>query len=794
MAGDNTLGAPTEGLGQTVTFGFKNQGSQQSQGVQRGRIRAGVQGSAASNVQLAQGAKVEQDPAVDMLMRVGAGLIDTKIKEARTTAYVTGMQRAMNGEAVDDIAAKQPAWSRVFGESDAVEGARAYSAEKKVQDTLLSIENDLPNLKHLGPKEANEYFTKSVNAALTGHAATDNAIMSAIQRNLPSVMKRQATAHYGYMQEEAATQEAGAISSAATRLQAAGTALAKGEITADDFAEQQAALSMLTVPAIGRDPEWVRKQRTASALMMAEQGQFHALNAMQKVGIFDVLHPEQKAQIIRSRQANESQWKAKYGGEFANDIAELKIIDENIKLGQKPGWTPEMTMDKVRDINRRYKERTGSESDYFNADILAGYGEQTARGIAALQHHQMVEAAAARKAAQVAGNKALEAQALQSTLSIAGAQGNLASAVAMGLVKDNDADKWFMPQAIEAISNVLANKPGSFDMLIKNGIGGYINKPVKNQLGVMVHGAVADGAMTASFAATFEAWRRINEQSPETAAGYYGDAHAKFQRFQLAHPGPIDLAKPSPFLQSAFAGSFGPGAKSYGANIDKKEFTALVKKSSEIGNSGKWLPEMLGGDNRLRPGQAEVIANHVLKRAEVLADSAPLDQAMHGAILVGSQADLNIVGGYAWYDAKNRDFVGEIQKKLSGKFGLGSKLEASQDFGEFLDEQIKKVGGMTTPKVMRMDDSLIITDIVDGEARNVRVTLDAVAEELMKRGKARRGAAPKVYTDGTKSAWYRFGPEITSTEKRAPDGTPLVPSPYASPEEWAAYRKNQATK
>ena len=120
MANDNTLGAPTEGLGQTVTFGFKNQGAQQSQGVQRGRVRAGVQGSAATGISLAQGSKIEANPAVDMLMRVGAGLIDNKIKEARTNAYVSGMQRAMNGEAVEDIAAKQPAWSRVFGDSDAV--------------------------------------------------------------------------------------------------------------------------------------------------------------------------------------------------------------------------------------------------------------------------------------------------------------------------------------------------------------------------------------------------------------------------------------------------------------------------------------------------------------------------------------------------------------------------------------------------------------------------------------------------------------------------------------------------
>jgi len=783
MANDNTLGAPTEGLGQTVTFGFNVQNKPASQPRQRGRINGGVQGQAGGSVPMASGVKVESDGTVDLLMKVGQGLIDNEIKEARTKAYVTGMQRAMTGEAVEDIAAQQPAWSRVFGDSDAVEGARAYSAEAKVQEVLLSIENDMPNLRRLDPKGANEFFVKSVNAALTGHAATDNAIMSAVQRNLPAVMKRHAGQHYAFMQEEAATQEANALSAAAARLQTAGVALAKGEITPEDFAEQQASVSMLGVPAMGRDPEWVRKQRTQSALLMAEQGQFHALNAMQKIGIFDVLHPDQKAQIIRSRQANETQWKAQYGKEFANDIAELKIIDENIKLGQLPNWSPRDTMNKVQEINRRYRERTGSESDYFNADVMAAYGERTAQGIAAVQQKQIADAAAAAKAARIAGDKALEAQANQSTISIAMSQGNLASAISMGLVKDNDVDKVFVPMATKAFSSILTGKPADLDFLIENGIKGYYNPAVKSQLQGMVHGAVAGGAMSPSFVATYEGWRQVNAKSPETAAGYYGDAHAKFLRFALVNPGPIDMK--SPFLQAAFDGSFGPQAKRFGSKIDKKEFTDLIKKSTEIGNSGKWWPEMLGGDNKLRPGQAEVLANAVMHRAEVLADSTTLDQAMHGAISIGANTDIHVLGGYVWYDSKNRDFIGEVQSKLKGKFGLGSKMEASQDFGEFLDEQIKATGGMKNPSIKRVDDAIIATDIVDGEVRIARVTMDAIAEELMKRGMARRGPPPRTYSDGKKSAWYRFGPEITYT------ADPKAPSIYAGKDEWDAYRKAQ---
>ena len=282
--------------------------------------------------------------------------------------------------------------------------------------------------------------------------------------------------------------------------------------------------------------------------------------------------------------------------------------------------------------------------------------------------------------------------------------------------------------------------------------------------------------MSPSFIATYEGWRQVNAQSPETAAGYYGDAHAKFLRFSLVNPGPIDMK--SPFLVPAFEGSFGPGAKRYGSSLDKKELADLIKKSTEVGNSGKWFPEMLGGDNKLRPGQAEILANAVKNRAEVLADSTTLDQAMHGAISIGANTDLHVVGGYVWYDTKNRNFIGELQDKIKGQFGLGSKQEASQDFGELMDEKIKAAGGMPNATIRRVGDAIVATDIVEGEVKVVHLTMDAIAEELMKRGKTRRGAPPKTYSDGAKSSWYRFGPEITSTEARDAKGNPLVPSIY----------------
>lgn len=763
MANDNTLGAPTEGLGQTVTFGFKTSDKGASQGVQRGRIRAGVSGqSGVAGINQATGVKVEESPAVAMLMKVGQSLIDQDIKKARTAAYVGGMQRAMNGEAVEDIAAKQPAWSRVFGDSDAVEGARAYSAERKVQDTLLTIENDMPNLRRMGPKEANEFYVRSVNTALTGDPATDNAVMSALQRNLPGVIKRQTQMHYAYLQENAAEEEAGALAAAAERLQSAGVAVSKGEMSPEDFAERMASVSMLSVPAQGRDPKFVREQRASSAILMAEQGQFHALNAMEKIGLFDLLLPAQKAAVTRSRQANELQWKSKYGEEYSDRVAAIK------NLAERPtgGWRAEDTMAVVKEINAEYKARTGSQSDYFNPDIVAAYGERTAQAIAAMQKAQLADMDRAKTEALKASDTKLAAQITEGAISQAAAMGTLSTVVGMGFAKDNEVDAWFMPRALQVFTSALTAKEEDFGFIARNGTGGYVNKMVADQLGLLVSGAVANGAASNTFVSVYEGWRKLNAQSPEAAAAYYRGNHAKFQRFSLAHPAGIDAKNPSDYLAAAFNGSFGPNAERFGAKVDKTEFTAAVKQIANDSNS--WLPEQLGGDKKLRPGVAEFIANQTMHRAEVLGASGSLVDGFKAARAVAGQDNLRVVGGYAWIDGKSKDFVGELQAIVGkDKFSFSSNLEVSNDFGDFVDAEVARVGGMDRVNIERRPDALMLIGYKDGQPRRHLLEMNRIAEHIMAVQKNRRNPPAATTTNyRPKAPDLQLGPMPSSMRNK----------------------------
>jgi len=752
MANENTVGAPTEGLGQTVTFGFQTPRETGSNAVQRGGIRGTVRGDSGGGVTQARGGiQFHENPTMDLLLQVGASFVDKKIKETRAAAFVSGMQRAMTGEAVDDIARDQPAWSRVFGDTDAVEGARSYQAETSVQKVMLDIEEQMPKLREMPPEAAKEFFTKSVTSAMTGHAATDGAILGAISRNLPSVMKRQATAHYAFMQERAAGEEANALDVAATRLQNAGMQLADGILTEDDFNEQAAAVGALSVPAIGRDLEWVQKQRTASAVLMAENGQFHALNAMQKVGMLDLLTPQQKAQVQRSRDANELQWRTRFGMAHAERIAALKNLAERPTVGV----SGEYVMSAVRDLNADYKKRTGSASDYFDPNIIAAYGERTAQAIAAAQDQQQRQAAARANELYKAGDAANAAKAETAVIETAMANGTLGQVTAVTSISAEKITREFAPRVLPLFTNALGTPAEAFDAVARSAVTSrYTNGVVADRIRGMVIGSVSAGQASDTFANTFEGWRKLNSRSPEAAAMYYGEFDAKFRQFALLHPGPINPKAPDPNLHAAFATSFGDVASSSRGKLGGKAEMAELTKALTAELTFK-MPEAFGGRRDLNTAMASALAEKVRPFAEAYGKIDEPEAAMKQGLARAMQLGLNVVGGYFWQDAERPSLLDDLQKRLGSTFALPTGEEFGQHVGDEIDELISKAGGMDTPHIIRSGDLLVIRGYKDGKQNMATIEYNALAERIRDRATKARG---------DNKPWYRMGPDITYTD------------------------------
>lgn len=771
MANENTLGAPTEGLGQTVTFGFKNTPRPGSQGVQRGDVRGGVQGSSGGGMAQMQRVQVKESPVVEMLMRVGQGIFDAKVKEARTGAFVTGMQRAMEGEAVADIAAEQPAWSRIFGDSDAAEGARAYSSERKVHEVMLGFEQNMTELRKMSPDQANAFYIKAVNASLTGDGKSDFAIMSAVQRNLPAVMKHQSQQHYAYMQEEAATQESAAIHASAARLQEAGNRLADNTLSQDDYDTQVANHGLLVTPPMGRDLKHWQDRRAGDIVLLAEQGNFHALNAMENVGVIDALTPQQKAAYTRSRQTNEFQYRSVYGAKYVPQLRQIRAA----MADPKSGWTADMTVQAMAEVNDLHKKSTGSRMDFFNAEAMTLGGEATRNSIDNALKAQANELERRRQKALDAGEKEMAAQFERANISQHLALGSIPTLLGTGKTTEDAVNRQFFPMAISAVNNALSPK-ADFTQIVNTAIGGWFSKPLQAQLNNAVFNSTAGGAMTPSFAATYEAWRKMHIASDGIAsAGYYKD-HAKFLKFHMAHPGAIDVANPSPHLISAFLGSFGPDANSRG-KLDKKEVAGILAGVAKEVNPIGWLPEYSGGPRGLRPGMAEFLANNIQGIAEVMHVTHSPADAIKAAMQVAPQHGMNIIGGYVWQDKGHPPFLHEMQKRIGpDRFMLPSAGDTAAAFSDIMDKAIEDHGGLGKESKLSMyrgsDDTLIATWSIEGQPRHVRFTYDALAEQLMNRFK--KSSAKSSFLSGLNlpSASTLFPGSMDNQRTMGPFGVP----------------------
>ncbi len=278
----NTLGAPAEGFGQNVTFAFapdpRDLSRSQALGVEL--VRAGQQGRPVAGQGFTPAGappQAQMDPALAGLFKVADAIADRNIKKARQENFFKGMQMAQQGAAVADLIKDQPPWASIMGDSDVVEGARAWTQNAKVAQTVTDWELKLPELRQMPAEQVQKFLNDSVNSSLTGDAATDAAMLQAYSRHMPAFLKTQAKEHYGWQQEKAYSDMTGSFYSTAKQLQTQFTNPTRNE-------EEREALNTSffagLVPPDRMNPQtWVKGVLSVAA-RLGEEGSLIPLRAI----------------------------------------------------------------------------------------------------------------------------------------------------------------------------------------------------------------------------------------------------------------------------------------------------------------------------------------------------------------------------------------------------------------------------------------------------------------------------------------------------------------------------------
>lgn len=383
MATDNRLGAPTEGLGQTVTFTAGGSGGRsQARGMQRNAPRNDTRGGNITDtsgpIQIP-----DQQPNVMLktLTRLAGDIMQPKIEKARTDAFLSGMQRAATGEAVNEIVAEQPWYSDLFGDTPVVEGARAFTSFSKVQSEAAEIEGNMSELRKLSPAEFQKQMGERMGRLNTGDPATDSMVMQSLMREMPGLMKGHAKEHLGWQQDNYAKAARTGQLTAAARFSSAMAKFNPSQkpeniLNGGDpgaFTDENDVLEAKVnfVQAFGQPPgvpEATHQKLTTSVISdMLVQKNLHAYYTLEDAGVIDSLGPESAKKLRELADRQESRARAEMPLQLVDAFAAIKAMPS---LYDQEGINDTLR-DRIGELNAAYKASTGARENLISGNSAA---------------------------------------------------------------------------------------------------------------------------------------------------------------------------------------------------------------------------------------------------------------------------------------------------------------------------------------------------------------------------------------------------------------------------------------
>lgn len=719
MAQDpNALGAPAEGFGQTVSFAFDPRGETPqinpitSRAPQVGAQNVSQQQHVSTNVPI----ETKQDPTAALLMKAGEALLTKSMDKVRTEQFVQGMQRAMSGEAIQEVQDSTPWYAKIFGDTPTIEGARAYSAQDRVNKALTEQTAGIKQIESLGPDDAAKHFTNVVNKSLTGDSATDLIIMKQMTEQMPSLMKAQAKAHYSYNQHAASKAMSDSISSGAAALQQYGEMYAGDQVSEKDMAIRKENFVLNVLPPAGIDEENYQKTLTSNMLGMAAAGQFHAIEALREKNVLAALTADQSNRVEAAVISAAAKHRDNYAFKFTDAMSALKSDAEH------PGTDPEtgkgMTVrsisDRIDGMNSAFKKLTGAPVGLFTSDQKA---DMLAKTFNAFKSEEVKAATRAQVQADKQATEAAKAQAAEEAATVIR---NLVSSGDVGLAEklpgvSKDAVD------LEIYKQAKADPKAATPFLRNIWTKGKVSSLIADELQAPLKLAAASFAQNPTSPPPDGFFASVNIYRAMTQAGGMGFANAYFGEqaktlsyasYMLKDNVLANPQAPAIYQQAMRAKDF------RGEQLSAKEQEALVAKVASEGRN--WISKATLGyaGHQLREDTVRLLSNDVkegvsqwmgagLSKEE--ATAAALNDALGPDTAGGRRggARAEILGGYYIRrdPAASQEPISELmQGGKNTPFTAVPEEIRGEIFNRFLKESVKLPDGLGTTTLDRLPD------------------------------------------------------------------------------------------
>lgn len=631
-------------------------------------VGGGARGPIAVNPNSNREAARGDSSTLDALQAMGDALIRPAVERRQQEMFLEGARRQIEGEALADVVRDQPWYSRIFGPSATVQGARTLAQITKVEEFSTQLHADMPKLRALSSDEFQQELMHRIRNTTVGDSTADAAVQASLLENFGPLVRSHTNEHIAYVQEQMQEQFTGALMSHSRTAYMAVQGLVTGHMSEKDYQQVMGGIASALQPLEGQTSESYWASIEAATTEAAALGNFHFVNVVQDT-LYEHMPADMRVKFLDERRKRENETISDLSaGEYALMIANVKAYSAEGLVDAQSTW------DNIQEVNRRFRAQTGIQRDIIDHTGAEGIITNNIRGIV---KEQKAAAAAARTRAEKEQEHFTQVQ----TAQLAFLSGQLGSYIAQG------GDRQLAQDA--AFSTVMTLMEHDYDWasLVAEQVNqdGFVIDPLKNRMRYGVQASIGE-EYSPAFESSYQQWLQLYNApgGRSAAAAYLGDdIGGAMERYH------IDRIASGGDPTGPFVRNFAHHPTIRGADgAIAKEFAEYLRDNV---TNPSWWQRTFHNAVPLHPSSAELVATTTSPYAATLNLPLGTEERFNRSLAL-ARPTLDIAGEYAYRKpagtASVKDYLGT------------DDVSAGMAFTRSVNNRLRRIG-VVNPKYAR---------------------------------------------------------------------------------------------